>query len=81
MEDKIVNTVEEVMENNDAMTEVCKTGKNGGLIATIIAGGVLVIGTAATLIGRALKKRKAEKDHVTVEVDTSETVANKEVEG
>ena len=81
MEDKIVNTVEEVMENNDAMTEVCKTGKNGGLIATIVTGGVLVIGTAAALIGRALKKRKAEKNHVAVEISTEETVANEETEG
>ena len=81
MEDKIMNTVEEVMENNEAMTEVCKTGKKGGLVATIVGVGVLVIGTAVTLIGRKLKKRKAEKDNVTVEVDASETVTNEEVEG
>ena len=80
MEDKIMNTVEEVMENNDAMTEVCKTGKKGGLVATIVTGVVVVIGTTAALVCRKLKKRKAEKDHVTVEVSTAETVADEEVE-
>lgn len=80
MEDKIMNTVEEVMENNDAMTEVCKTGTNVGLIATITT--VVVTAVGAAIFGwKKLKKRKAEKDHVTVNVDTAETVANEEVEG
>lgn len=80
MEDKIMNTVEEVMENNDAMTEVCKTGTNVGLIATITT--VVVTAVGAAIFGwKKLKKRKAEKDHVTVKVDTAETVANEEVEG
>ena len=80
MEDKIMNTVEEVMENNDAMTEVCKTGKNVGLIATIAT--VVVGAVGAAIFGcRKLKKRKAEKDHVTVEVGTAETVTDEEVEG
>ena len=80
MEDKIMNTVEEVMENNDAMTEVCKTGKNAGLIGTVVT--VVAVAVCATVFGcKKWKKRKAEKNHITVEVNTAETVSEKELEG
>ena len=80
MEDKIMNTVDEVMENNEAMTEVCKNGKNVGVIAAITGVAMTAIGAVVFYV-RQRKKRKFEKDHVTVKVDTAETVENKDVEG
>ena len=80
MEDKIMNTTAEVMENNDVMTEVVKTGKNGKLI---VAGAALCV-TAITGVVvwgvKKFRKRKAEKNLVTVEVTTEETVTE-EVKG
>lgn len=80
MEDKIMNTVEEVMEN-DAMTEVRKTGMKGGLKATIATVSVLALGTVAAFVGKKLKKRKDEKSHDIVEANATETVADGKVVG
>lgn len=83
MENKneIMNTVEEVMENNDVMTEVCKTGKNGKLIAAGAALCVTAITGAIVWGVKKLRKRKADKNLVTVEVATEETVTDEEVKG
>lgn len=81
MEDKIMNTIEEAMENNEAMTEVCKTGMNGKLIA-IIGTVALAAVSGAVVLGRKIwRKRKAGTNLVTVEVNAAETVADEKTEG
>lgn len=80
MEDKIMNTVDNAMENTDVMTEVCKTGKNGKLI---VAGATLCVTaiTGAIIWGvKKFRKRKTEKSLDTVEVKTADAVIE-EVKG
>ena len=80
MEDKIMNTVDNAMKNPDVMTEVCKNGKHTGWIA-LAAGAAAAVAGAVVLVVRKVKKRKFEKTHAIVEVNTAETVTDEEVKG